>query len=52
MVIVLLHIKILKDNTDATVIIDAISKQFRYLYQIKVLMKSMPLPSIVTKKYQ
>ena len=41
--------KILKDNTDATVIIDAISKQFRYLYQIKVLMKSMPLPSIVTK---
>ena len=41
--------KTLKDNTDATVIIDAISKQFRYLYQIKVLMKSMPLPSIVTK---
>lgn len=41
--------KILKDDTDATVIIDAISKQFRYLYQIKVLMKSMPLPSIVTK---
>lgn len=41
--------KILKDNTDATVIIDAISKQFRYLYQMKVLMKSMPLPSIVTK---
>ena len=41
--------KILKDNTDATIIIDAISKQFRYLYQIKVLMKSMALPSIVNK---
>lgn len=41
--------KILKDNTDATVIVDSLSKQFRYLYQIKILMNTISLPSIVTK---
>lgn len=41
--------KTLKDTTDATVIVDALSKQFRYLYQIKILMNTMALPSIVTK---
>lgn len=41
--------KILKDNTDSTIIVDALGKQFRYLYQIKILMKNNSLPNIVTK---